>query len=184
VHHRPRTYRRVTTCPSANRTVVTAPLKRQAQQGTRDTTRPTVPTSAANVCYSVTVEVDDPADLTHLQLAWAVAASLARAGAGAVLDLHAAHWLTGAAVAALPPDRPFTVQNEFTTTAETRPASGFGHPVHTRGLAKVARPDLVTGVPATRIEHTDRILNHLSRLLANGAVLTPGQRLRFDGTRT
>lgn len=142
------------------------------------------PLDAATCCYTVTVEVDDPADLTHLQLAWAVAGSLARAGAGTVLDMHAANWLTGAAVAALPPDRPFTVQNEITITAETDPADGFGHPVHTRGLAKVGRPDLVAGVPAGDIEDTGRILNHLARMLADGAVLTAGQRLRFDGART
>jgi hypothetical protein len=138
----------------------------------------------AKCCYSVTVTVDDPRDLTHLQLAWAVAAALARQGAFAVLDVHAVTWLPGPAVADLPADRPFVVQREVSLTAETTPAPGFGHPVHTRGMVKFGRPDLVAGVAADGIEHTAQVLNHLARMLAEGHVLTPGQLLRFDGQRT
>ncbi|GAA3221662.1 hypothetical protein ACFO1B_16320 [Dactylosporangium siamense] len=138
---------------------------------------------AATWCYSISIAAADPADLTHLQLAWAVAAGIAAAGAFAALDVFAANWLTGASVAALSPHRPFTVQQEVSLIAETEPAPGFGHPVHTRGMLKFGRPDLVAGVPADRIEETGRILNHLARMLAEGHVLTPGQVLRFDGRR-
>jgi hypothetical protein len=138
----------------------------------------------ATHCSSVRVELDDPADLTHLQLAWAVATWLAKAGCFAVLDGYAINWLPGSAVAALPPDRPFAVQKEISLVAETEPTPGFGHAVHTRGMIKFARPDLIAGVPAERIENTGRILNHLARMLADGHVLTPGQTLRFDGERT
>jgi hypothetical protein len=138
----------------------------------------------AKCCYSVTIEVDDPADLTHLQLAWAVAAALVRKGAFAVLDVHPATWSTGPAVAALAPDRPFTIQEEVSLTAETQPTPGFGHTVHTRGMVKVGRPDLIAGVPADGIQHTAQILNHLGRMLAEGHVLEPGQQLRFDASRT
>jgi hypothetical protein len=138
----------------------------------------------AACCYSVTVEVVDPADLAHLQLAWAVAASLARLGAFAVLDVHAVSWFHGPVVAALPADRPFAVQREVSLTAETTPSAGFGHPVHTRGMVKFGRPDLVAGVDADDIQHTARVLNHLAGMLAEGHVLTPGQNLRFDGQRT
>jgi hypothetical protein len=139
---------------------------------------------AATCCYSVTIEVDDPADLTHLQLAWAVAAALGRAGASTVLDVLAAHWLTGAAVAALAPGRPFQIQDEISLIAESESSPGFGHAIHTRGMAKLGRPDLIAGVPADRIEHTGRILNHLAGLLAAGHVLVPGQRLRVNGDQT
>lgn len=139
---------------------------------------------AATCCYSVSVEVDDPADLTHLQLAWAVAAALVRKGAFAVLDAHAVTWMPGPAVAGLPADRPFVVQREVSLTAETTPTPGFGHPVHTRGMVKFGRPDLVAGVAAADIQHTAQVLNHLARMLAEGHVLTPGRKLRFDGQRT
>ncbi|MEU4693657.1 hypothetical protein [Actinoplanes sp. NPDC023714] len=138
---------------------------------------------AASCCYSIAVAAEDPADLTHLQLGWAVAAAIAEAGAFAILDAHAANWLPGPAVASLSPHRPFTVQQEVSLTAETEPVPGFGHPVHTRGMVKFGRPDLVAGVPADRIEETGRILNHLARMLAEGDNLTPGQQFRIDGRR-
>jgi len=138
---------------------------------------------AASCCYSITVTAEDPADLTHLQLAWAVAARIAAAGAFATLDVYAVTWLPGPTVAALSPHRPFTIQQEVSLTAETEPTPGFGHAVHTRGMIKFGRPDLVAGGPADRIEETGRILNHLARLLAEGHVLVPGQQLRIDGQR-
>ncbi|MFI7602905.1 hypothetical protein [Actinoplanes sp. NPDC049681] len=139
---------------------------------------------AADCCYSVAVELDDPPDLTHLQLAWAVASGLAQAGSCAVLDMYAASWWSGTEVAALEPDRPFTVQREISVIAETELVAGFGHPVHTRGMLKFGCPDLIAGVAADRIQDTSRIINHLAGMLADGHSLTPGQRLRFDHRRS
>jgi hypothetical protein len=138
----------------------------------------------ASCCYSIRVEVEDPPELAYLQLAWAVAAKLARAGASVTLDAAAATWHRRAEVAALSPHRPFTLRHEVSVIAETEPAAGFGHPVHTRGMIKFGRPDLIAGVPASRIEETGRILNRLARMLADGHVLVPGQRVRFDDHRT
>jgi len=136
---------------------------------------------AATHCYAVRLEIEDPADLSHLQLAWACAAGLARLGCHTILDAYAIKWRDGDRVADLPADRPFAIQNEIGIVAENPPTPGFGHVVHTRGMLKFARPDLITGVPAERIEYTGRVLNHLGRLLAEGAVLRAGQVLRFDG---
>jgi hypothetical protein len=138
---------------------------------------------AAPYCYSIGVELDDPADLTHLQLAWAIASRLAQVGAFAFLDAYACNWLAGTGVAVLEPNRPFAVRHEVSLIAETEPVAGFGHPVHTRGMIKFARPDLIAGVPFDRIEHTGQILNHLAQMLADGHQLTAGQQLRFDGRR-
>jgi hypothetical protein len=87
-----------------------------------------------------------------LQLAWAVASKLAQTGACATLDAYAANWLSGAIVASVPPDRPFIPHREVSLISETGPTPGFGHAVHTRGIMKVGRPDLIAGVPADRIE--------------------------------
>ncbi|WP_157437884.1 hypothetical protein [Actinoplanes subtropicus] len=138
---------------------------------------------AASCCYSITVTAEDPPDLTHLQLAWAAASAIAAAGAFAILDAYAAHWLPGSTVATQPPHRPFAIQEQISLIAETEPTPGFGHPVHTRGMIKFGRPDLVAGVAAHRIQETGRILNHLAGLLAGGDVLAPGHKLRFDGRR-
>lgn len=138
---------------------------------------------AASCCYSITVTAEDPADLTHLQLAWAVASTIAAAGAFATLDVYAVNWLPGSTVASLSPHRPFTTQQEVSLIAETKPTPGFGYPVHTRGMIKFGRPDLVAGVPANRIEETGRSINQLARMLAEGHVLDPGQQLRLDDHR-
>jgi hypothetical protein len=139
---------------------------------------------AVSCGYSIRVEAVDPADLTHLQLAWSVAARLAEATNCAVLDVFAATWHAGDAVAGLSPYRPFAVTREMSVIYETEPVKGFGHPVHTRGMVKFGRPDLIAGVDAGRIKDTALILNHLAGLLAEGDELVVGRRLRFDRRRT
>ncbi|MEV0898249.1 hypothetical protein [Actinoplanes sp. NPDC049802] len=139
---------------------------------------------AARWCYSVRLIVDDPADLTHLQLGWAVAGLLAEAGAFAVLDVYTHIWHSGDAVAGLDPHRPFVIQHDVGLVAESGSRPGFGHPVHTRGMIKFGRPDLIAGVPPERIEETAMILNHLARMLAEGHDFEVGQLFRIDGERT
>jgi hypothetical protein len=138
----------------------------------------------ATCCYSIQVRVPDPADLAHLQLAWAVAAAASRAGATAVLDVFAHDWSLAASIAGLDPHRPFTVLREISVVAESDESPGFGHAVHTRGMLKFGRPDLVMGVPGDRIGEAAEILNQLARMLADGHDLKPGQQLRIDGERT
>ncbi len=139
---------------------------------------------AATFCYTIQVSVTDPADLTHLQLAWAVAAAVCRAGAIAVLDAFAHDWSPASVVAGLDPHRPFTVIREVSVVAEAEVAAGFGHPVHTRGMTKFGRPDLITGIPGERIGEAATVLNQLAAMLADGHVLAPGQQIRIDGERT
>ena len=81
---------------------------------------------------------------------------LAQTGACATLDVYAANWLSGAIVASLPPDRPFTLHREVSLIAETEPTPGFGHAVHTRGMMKVGRPDLIAACPPTGSRKPDR----------------------------
>jgi hypothetical protein len=139
---------------------------------------------AAGGCYTVRVRVPDPPDLGHLRLAWDTAARIAARAPSVVLDLYAGRWHPGRAVAELPPDRPFALADEVSVIVERQSSPGFGHPVHTRGMTKFARPDLIAGVPDERVSETVRILNQLAAMLADGAVLTAGRRIRIDGRRT
>jgi hypothetical protein len=139
---------------------------------------------AATCCYSIRVDIDDPADLAHLQLAWAVAGKLTGEGGSVTLDVYAVTWHCSTAITGLSPQRPFTVQREVSVIVETEPVPRFGYPVHTRGMIKFGRPDLIAGVPADRIEETADILNQLARMLAEGHVLTPGRKVRVDNRRT
>jgi hypothetical protein len=138
----------------------------------------------ATCCYSIQVRVPDPADLTHLQLAWAVASAVSRAGAVAVLDAFAHDWSLAEPIAALDPHRPFSVLREISVVAESESTPGFGHPVHTRGMTKFGRPDLIMGVPEPQIGDAASILNGLATMLAEGHVLNAGQQLRIDDDQT
>jgi hypothetical protein len=142
------------------------------------------PIDEATCCYSIQVRVPDPADLTHLQLAWAVAARVSRAGAVAVFDAFAHDWSLPEQVAALDPHRPFDILREISVIAESEPTPGFGHPVHTRGMIKFGRPDLIMGVPEDRIGDAASVLNQLATMLAEGHVLAAGHHLRINDEET
>jgi hypothetical protein len=142
------------------------------------------PIDEATCCYSIQVRVPDPADLTHLQLAWAVASAVSKAGAVAVFDAFAHDWSLPEPIAALDPFRPFSVYREISVIAETESSPGFGHPVHTRGMIKFGRPDLIMGVPEEKIGDAASILNQLATMLAEGHVLTAGQQLRINDEET
>jgi hypothetical protein len=142
------------------------------------------PIDKATCCYSIQVRVPDPADLTHLQLAWAVAARVSRAGAVAVFDAFAHDWSLPEQVAALDPHRPFDILREISVIAESEPTPGFGHPVHTRGMVKFGRPDLIMGVPEDRIGDAASVLNQLATMLAEGHVLAAGHHLRINDEET
>jgi hypothetical protein len=86
-------------------------------------------------------------------------------------------------VAALAPDRPFRIHEEISLIAETEPTPRFGHAVHTRGMLKFGRPDLIAGVSRDRIEPTGRLLNQMGQWLAEGAVVEPGEKYRVDSQR-
>lgn len=133
---------------------------------------------AARHCHLVRLEVDDPADLGHLQVAWAVAGWLISQGSYAVLDAHAHRWHSGAAVAALAPDRPFVLDAEAGIVVET--GDGPGLAVHTRGMAKFARPDLIGMPERSERDLMAQVLWRLARLSADGADIPVGQRMRFD----
>lgn len=45
-------------------------------------------------------------------------------------------------------------------------------------------PTYNVGVRPEQIEQTGQVLNHLARMLADGAVIGPGKRIRVDGQRT
>ena len=134
----------------------------------------------ARYCHSIQVDLDDPPDLGHLQAAWAVAGWLVSRGCFAVLDAHACRWLDQATVTALVPRRPFGLDAEVRFMFENQPTPGFGHAMHTRGMVKFARPDLICGVTPNEARLLERVLRRLAQMSADGAVVTVGQRMRAD----
>lgn len=98
---------------------------------------------AADRCVTLEVSLPEPADLGYLQAAWGLARWLVERGASVVLDVHAGRYLRGASLAAA--DADFEVRRELSVILESEPNEpGSGHILHTRGLRKFGRPDLVT----------------------------------------
>jgi hypothetical protein len=137
----------------------------------------------ANLVYRLRGIFPDPEHLDYLQAAWAIAKHLCAEGCGPVLDMHAIHHWRRDDVLALHPDRAFEVRREVMVTFEVPP----GIPttlIHTRGLAKFGRPDLVVpGFDARRHELGGRTLNALARSLSLGTNLRPGSSIRVEDGR-
>jgi hypothetical protein len=155
----------------------TGPLRTIAARDLPDADR----LDAARFCHSVTVDVPDPVDLSHLQAAWAIARWLVDGGCFAVLDGFATTWHDAKKLSAWSPDRPFNLVDEVTLTIETEPSDGFGHAVHTRGLAKFARPDLILGATPDEFEVAQLVLRALAGRMADGAIVEPGQTVGGNG---
>jgi hypothetical protein len=127
--------------------------------------------------------VFDPFDLGYLQAAWGLARWLCARGATVVLDAHATRFWPAEAVAAQPTGAAFDVRRELTMVVETRPTPGLGgHVVHTRGLVKLARPDLVTVVAAGDTARAAEALWRIAARLADGYMPAPGDVADADTT--
>ena len=143
---------------------------------------------AADRCHLVRATVADPADHLHLQGAWALARWLAARGAMAVLDVFALRWHAAAALAAHDVTAPLDVTREVTIVAEAAAAPGAPHRVvHSRGLRKVARPDVVTLLDASagpaEIDVATAALAALASRLVDGWLPTPDDELEVAARR-
>ena len=136
----------------------------------------------AKSCVRINGEVPDPADLAHLQLMWGLARAFLESGCFAVLDAHQARWFPGQEVLGWAPDRAFELGREVSVIFETDASPGYGHVVHTRGLAKFGRPDrIMTGAKPDEADLAGRRLDALALKLAMGERLVPGAELETLG---
>lgn len=133
--------------------------------------------SAAGHAVSIAADVPDPADLGHLQAAWALAQDLVAVGAFAVLDATAGRWLDAEQLGSWPLPRAFDLDEEITVELLTRGTGDFGAVLHTRGMAKFARPDIVALVRPGTARAVNRVVRQLAGLLAEGGTAIAGQRL-------
>lgn len=123
----------------------------------------------ADRCHLVRATIADPPDLTYLQAAWALARWLVARGATIVLDAFSITFHTAAKVAAQDPAGPFELTRDVAIISETEPsASRLGHVVHTRGLGKLARPDLIALVEPHRRGEAADVLRALASAMADG----------------
>jgi hypothetical protein len=140
--------------------------------------RPPVEPTAVHV---VKVTSEDPSELRHIQGAWALARAFLDTGGFALLDAHAQAWLSPGQLRDRPVDVPMRMADEVSIVFETEPSHGFGHLMHTRGMLKFGRPDLVVvGIPPKHGVRIADIVNQLAERLALGARLDEGEFVELE----
>jgi hypothetical protein len=131
----------------------------------------------------IAAEVPDPPALDVLQGALGVLQALA-AEDDLVLGLDAvtARWWSPGELLALGPERPFELDEHVQIVVEAverRP--GVGHIVRSRGLIKLARPDVAARAPRKEAGRFSELVRDLARVLGEGEQAAVGDRLGGTG---
>jgi len=135
---------------------------------------------SATQLTAVLISRGDAADLSHLQAGWAVAQWLVARGVSVILDAQTNRFWKGADVADWPPNRPFALSSDVNIVVEAEPTSPTAT-IHTRGMQKFGRPDLVVrDVPGEQWDAVAGLVRALAGQLANGVVLRAGDRVNID----
>jgi hypothetical protein len=136
---------------------------------------------AATQLTAVLIARADAADLTHLQAGWAVTKWLVERGVSVVLDAQTNRFWKAADVADWPANRPFALSTDVNIVVEAEPTSPSAT-IHTRGLQKFGRPDLVVwNVRGEQWDAVAGLVRALAAQLADGVVLRATDRVNLDG---
>ena len=122
---------------------------------------------AADTCCSISVSLTPGADFGYLQAAWAIARHVVERGATVILDAHAARFLEGSKIRAVPDA--FDVQRELLTVIESDSRTpGGDHIMHTRGMRKLGRPDVGALVGPEDVRVAASIIRQITNAIGNG----------------
>ena len=136
---------------------------------------------SATQLTAVLISRPDAADLSHLQAGWAVTQWLIARGVTVVLDAQTNRFWKGEEVAGWPAVRPFALSTDVNIVVEAEPTSPTAT-IHTRGLQKVGRADLVVrDVPGAQWDAVAGLVRALALQVADGVVLRAGDRVNIDG---
>jgi hypothetical protein len=124
--------------------------------------------TTSDVCVTLRVELPDQPDLAGLQTVWGLSRWLCARGASVVLDVHAFRFRTRAELEAMSFEES-DVQREVKIVLETDPTQDGLHLLHTRGLCKMARPELMCFVRPEDASVLERFVNQIARTLMEGA---------------
>lgn len=128
--------------------------------------------TTSNVCFTLKYDGPDQPDLGALQTVWGLSRWLCARGASVVLDVHAMRFRTRAELETLD----FSgsdAQRDVKIVLENEPTREGLHLLHTRGLCKVARPELLCFVRPEDAGTLARFVSQIARTLVEGA--TPQQ---------
>jgi hypothetical protein len=123
--------------------------------------------TACDVCYTLALKLEDQPTLAPQQTIWGLSRWLCERGARVVLDVHALRFRTRAEVEGLSLNES-DVERDVKLVFENQPTEGGLHLLHTRGLCKFARPDVLCYIRPEDLEPTGRLLNQVARSLMEG----------------
>jgi hypothetical protein len=127
--------------------------------------------TTSDVCYTLGLELADQADLGPAQTIWGLSRWLCARGASVVLDVHAFRFRTRADMEALD-FADSDVQRDVKLVLETDPTQGGLYLMHTRGLCKFARPELLCFIRPDDARVVGPVMNQIARTLMEGAAAT------------
>ena len=127
--------------------------------------------------------VEDPETLDYLRDTVGVVTALLDEGGVAVFDAVALRWWSPAEWRETIFEPATAEPIEHVVLLASEEDDGFW--LHSHGLAKFGRPDLSAhGLSGDDLETYAGLFESLVTMLASGAVIPDGQRLRIDGTKT
>jgi hypothetical protein len=124
--------------------------------------------TTSDICHTLKLDLPDQPDLAPIQTIWAMSRWLCARGASIVLDVHAFRYRTRAQVEELGFDAA-DVLRDVKLVLETDATQDGLHLMHTRGLCKFARPELMCFIDPNDASMMGRVLNQLARTLMEGA---------------
>jgi hypothetical protein len=122
---------------------------------------------AADRCFTIEFTSPDPSDLAHLQSVWALTRFFFARGATVALDVFGMRFLGASQVPE--PRASFDIQTEVSLVFETdATAPDGGHVIHTRGMCKFGRPDIVAVCLPAQVDFLTQVIWRIAREMAHG----------------
>ena len=131
--------------------------------------------TSSEQCVTLSLDAPDQSDLAPVQTMWGLVRWLCERGCDVVLDVHSFRFRTRGAVESLGFEGP-DLQRDVKLVFETSPTEGGLHLMHTRGLCKFARPELLAYITPDDVEALEPMMLEGARLLMEGTTATE---LRF-----
>ena len=124
--------------------------------------------TTSDTCFTLKLDVPDQPDLAPVQTIWAMSRWLCARGASVVLDVHAFRYRTHAELEQLGFDSGDVLRDVKLVLESDATQDGL-HLMHTRGLCKFARPELMCFIEPNDASLMGKVLNQLARTLMEGA---------------
>lgn len=124
--------------------------------------------TTSDTCFTLQLELSDQADLSPLQTVWGLSRWLCARGADVVLDVHAFRYRARRELEGLNFERA-DVQRDVKLVLEADADERGLHLLHTRGLCKCARPELLAWIRQEDAAGFGAALNQIARTLMEGA---------------